>query len=102
MKSGMTRWKTVPSYSLAPFFEGEFQSLVPSARPMKLATVCGASFSKRLQTKVPSEVLKTAYVPGVRVDMSNSLLAVVRIQEPRAAILSAVLMELRQAAPWDP
>src|SRR5579864_5369488 len=54
----------VPSYSgvaclVAPL-TGFFQSLVPVARPMKLATVSGVSFSKSVQRRVPAVVLKTA------------------------------------------
>src|SRR5258708_32800152 len=40
-----------------------FQSLVPSARPMKLATVMGASFSKSLQVRRPMVVSMTAVGP---------------------------------------
>src|ERR1700753_853710 len=70
MKLGITRWKIVPSYSLSPFLEGEFHSLAPSARPMKLATVSGASCSNSLQTMVPSEVLKVA-VTGMGFSLGN-------------------------------
>src|SRR5215831_8481164 len=70
MKSGITRWKMVPSYRRLVLFlplSGCCHSRLPSARSTKLATVLGASFSNRRQTTVPSEVLKTAYVPGWRV-----------------------------------
>src|SRR5207302_7425437 len=42
---------------------GSVQSLVPSARPMKLATAMGASFSKSLQVRRPMVVSMTAVGP---------------------------------------
>src|SRR5580704_5727703 len=67
MKSGMTRWKVVPLYKgwWCIFWRvlGSVQSLVPSARPMKLATVMGASFSKSLQVRRPMVVSTTAVGP---------------------------------------
>src|ERR1700737_213237 len=64
MKLGMTRWKMVPSYSGTPCFlaweMGLVQSLVPSARPMKLATPTGALSGKRVQVSLPAVVSMTA------------------------------------------
>src|ERR1700704_1787524 len=64
MNSGITRWKIVPSYKgvlcLVTPLAGFFQSFLPVARPIKFSTVIGASFSNRLQRKVPAVVLKTA------------------------------------------
>src|SRR5436853_3079961 len=70
MKSGITRWKMVPSYRRSLLFlreTGCVHSRLPSASSMKLVTVLGASFSNRRQTIWPSVVSKTAYVPGWRV-----------------------------------
>src|ERR1700737_514969 len=67
MKLGMTRWKMVPSYSGTPCFlaweMGLVQSLVPSARPMKLATPTGALSGKRVQVSLPAAVSMTAVGP---------------------------------------
>src|SRR5580704_3682995 len=67
MNSGITRWKTVPLYKdlLRIFFlvAGSVQTLVPSARPTKLATVSGDSCSKSLQVMRPMLVSKTAVGP---------------------------------------
>jgi hypothetical protein len=67
MNSGITRWKVVPSYSDLPWifcFElASVQSLVPWARPIKFATVSGASFENNLQVIRPIEVSKTAVGP---------------------------------------
>src|SRR5437764_1115686 len=59
----------VPSYNRSLVFFpvlGCFHSRLPSASSVKFATVLGASFSKRRQTMVPSDVSKMAYVPGER------------------------------------
>src|SRR6266496_3827636 len=69
MKFGITRWKIVPSYRRSVLFLpvlGCRHSRLPSARSVKFCTVLGASFSKRRQTMVPSEVVKIAYVPDCR------------------------------------
>src|SRR5579864_1186014 len=60
MNPGITRWKIVPSYSgtpclLAPL-TGFFQSLVPEAKPMKLATPMGALSGKSVQVILPAVV----------------------------------------------
>src|SRR5258708_34021228 len=64
MNSGMPLWKIFPSYRgvlcLVTPLGGFFQSFLPVARPIKFSTVIGASFSNRLQRKVPAVVLKTA------------------------------------------
>src|SRR5713226_1285450 len=64
MKLGITRWKMVPSYSETPCFlaweVGLVQSLVPSARPMKLATPIGAFSGNNLQVSLPALVSMTA------------------------------------------
>src|SRR5437763_10218174 len=64
MKSGITRWKMVPSYSgvlcLVAWLTGLVQSFAPVARSMKFLTVIGVSFSKSLQRSVPAVVSKTA------------------------------------------
>src|SRR5205807_173306 len=64
MKLGITRWKMVPSERGAPCLvaplAGFFQSLVPVANPMKLATVSGVSFSNSVQRILPAVVSKTA------------------------------------------
>ncbi len=52
----ITRWKTVPSYSLSVLFwpvAGFTHSLPPSARPVKLVTVLGAWFGKSCTTMSP-------------------------------------------------
>src|SRR5277367_3215328 len=67
MNSGITRWKTVPLYKgllrIFLWVLGSVQTIVPSARPTKLATVAGASFSKSLQVMRPILVSKTAVGP---------------------------------------
>ena len=63
MKSGITRWKIVPSYSLLLDFArvvGCVHSRLPSASSMKFATVFGASFSNSRATMVPSLVFNVA------------------------------------------
>src|SRR5262249_28372201 len=64
MKFGITRWKIVPSYRGTPclvtWLAGFFQSFVPFANPMKLATVSGVSFSNNVQRSFPAVVSKTA------------------------------------------
>jgi len=50
---------------------GSLNSLVPSARPTKLPTVCGASFSKSFTTMLPCDVSNTAYVPGARLKTTS-------------------------------
>src|ERR1039457_4905229 len=63
MKSGITRWKMVPSYSLSVALTrvvGCDHSRLPSARSMKFLTVMGASASKRRTVILPSVVEKIA------------------------------------------
>src|SRR5512140_3219154 len=63
MKSGMTRWNTVPSYSGVFTFSplrGSFHSRVPSASSTKLATVLGAFSGMSFTTMSPTDVLKVA------------------------------------------
>src|SRR5271165_2484794 len=66
MKFGMTRWQIVPSYSgvciIWPVL-GFFHGLVPSASPMKLATVSGALSGNKVQVMLPSVVSMMAVVP---------------------------------------
>src|SRR5271166_3582969 len=66
MKFGMTRWQIVPSYSgvciIWPVL-GFFHALVPSARPMKLATVSGTLSENKVQLMLPSVVSMIAVVP---------------------------------------
>src|ERR1019366_6909362 len=79
MKSGMTRWKIVPSYRRSLDFlrvEGCVHSRLPSASSTKLATVLGASFSKRRHTMLPSLVSNVAYSPACRVMESFQSLVV--------------------------
>src|SRR4051812_6263515 len=63
MKPSITRWKTSPSkygrFVFCPVF-GSVNSLVPSARPTKFATVFGTSSSNSLTVKFPSLVVKCA------------------------------------------
>src|SRR6516165_7634276 len=59
MKSGITRWKMVPSYSGTPCFlapEGLVQSFVPLARPTKFSTPTGATFGNNVQCILPAVV----------------------------------------------
>src|ERR1700741_5403685 len=67
MKSGITRWNCVPSYSglLCIFLcvAGSVQAFVPFASAMKLATVCGASFENSLQVMRPMLGSRTAVAP---------------------------------------
>src|SRR5215475_7079656 len=63
MKSGMTRWNSVPSYSGERFrwlSRGSTHSFSPVARPTKLATVFGASLLKSFTTIGPLLVLMVA------------------------------------------
>src|SRR5262245_53750714 len=63
MKPSITRWKIVPlKYGCFTFFplRGSVHSFVPSAKPVKLATVSGVSLSKRRTVKFPSLVVKCA------------------------------------------
>src|SRR2546423_6173231 len=68
MNPSMIRWKISPSYRCLPFTTvfvlGSVHSLVPSASPVKLATVFGASFSKSSAVNFPIDVSKCAYTPG--------------------------------------
>src|SRR5271170_6789569 len=67
MNSGITRWKTVPLYKgllrIFLWVVGSVQTIVPWARPTKLATVSGVSFSTSLQVMRPMLVSKTAVGP---------------------------------------
>src|SRR5450755_1841653 len=60
MKPGITRWKMVPSYRGTPCFlaceMGLVQSLVPVAKPVKLATPMGALSGNRVQVSLPAVV----------------------------------------------
>src|ERR1700687_823730 len=57
MNAGITRWKMVPLYSGPPCIlrtvAGLVQSLVPVARPMKLATPIGAWLGNNTQVRLP-------------------------------------------------
>ena len=64
MKSGITLWKIVPEYRdlpviLSPVF-GLVHSLVPLAKPTKLATVFGAALGNSSTVISPLLVLKIA------------------------------------------
>src|SRR5580704_11109986 len=64
MNPAITRWKTVPSKYRAFVFRpprGSVHSFDPSASPVKLATVFGASSSNSRAVNVPSLVVKCAY-----------------------------------------
>src|SRR5882762_601138 len=71
MNSGMTRWKMVPSYKGTPCFlaceTGLVQSLVPCARPTKLATPIGALSGKSVQVSLPAGVSMMAVGSAVGV-----------------------------------
>src|SRR5437879_5225285 len=71
MKLGMTRWKTVLSYKGTPFITlpvfGSVHSFVPSANPMKFATVLCACLGKRVHFILPIEVSKMASGSAARV-----------------------------------
>src|SRR6266851_2273519 len=60
MNSGITRWKMVPLYNGTPcilrWLAGLVQSLVPVARPMKLATPIGALSGNSVQVSLPAVV----------------------------------------------
>src|SRR3954470_20219978 len=60
MNCGITRWKIVPSYRGPPCLvaplTGFFQSLVPLANPMKLATPTGALSGNSVQVILPAVV----------------------------------------------
>src|SRR5260370_41901230 len=63
MKLGITRWKTVPSYSgpLAPFLvRGSVHSRVPSASSTKFRTVLGAWSGNSRTVTVPRFVRSLA------------------------------------------
>src|SRR2546425_4808131 len=64
MKSGMTRWKTVPEYSGSFFFSPNRvdHSLVPVARPTKFSTVFGAVSSSSFALMSPMLVTSVAYL----------------------------------------
>ena len=86
MKLGMTRWKTVLSYKGTPFITlpvfGSVHSFVPSANPIKFATVLGACLGKRVHFILPIEVSKIAsgsaagVVGLVAVDLAAPVVAV--------------------------
>src|ERR1700730_5274892 len=64
MKSGMTRWKTVPEYSGSLFFSPNRvdHSFVPVARPTKFSTVLGAVSSNSFTLMSPMLVTSVAYL----------------------------------------
>src|SRR5436305_9528879 len=75
MNPGMTRWKMVPSYSgtpclLAPL-TGFFQSFVPLASPMKLATPMGALSGNSVQFIFPAVVSITAVGCDVEAEVAG-------------------------------
>src|SRR5438093_13701002 len=63
MKFGITRWKTVPSYSRSVLrcrSRGSVHSRAPVARSTKLATVFGACSGNRRALNVPMDVTNVA------------------------------------------
>src|SRR5437667_140365 len=86
MKSGMTRWKSVPSYRGSVFerpSRGSRHWRSPRASSTKLATVLGACSGMRRTFTVPIEVVKVAVV--VMADLPSGLPAGWELDRTRPA-----------------
>jgi len=75
---------------------GSVHSLVPSARPTKLATVFGALSSKSLTLKVPSEVSNVAVVMRLILASVLLLTATLVAQSPFVSMMESLVHGGRQ------